>query len=211
MKKANPDYSVHELCSLFQLSESTYYAQQRPKPIQTEETMMITTIKSIAAETRSTYGRRRMKVALAMKGFKLGIYRTATLMKQAAVKAIRPTLQTMEKNRLGIMPKDVSGYIKPILTAIKNQIEKVDKKLLAVIDDCAEYKAKNAIIQSMPGVGNIVAMSLLSNMPELGFITNKQAAALIGVAPLIKRAGSIKVKEEYEEDDLKYARLCLWR
>jgi transposase InsO family protein len=32
-----------------------------------------------------------MKVALAMKGFKLGIYRTATLMKQAAVKAIRPS------------------------------------------------------------------------------------------------------------------------
>jgi transposase len=99
------------------------------------------------------------------------------------------TLQTMEKNRLGIMPKDVSGYIKPILTAIKNQIEKVDKKLLAVIDDCAEYKAKNAIIQSMPGVGNIVAMSLLSNMPELGFITNKQAAALIGVAPINKESG----------------------
>jgi hypothetical protein len=48
--------------------------------------MMIATIKSIAAETSSTYGRRRMKVALAMKGFKLGIYRTATLMKQAAVK-----------------------------------------------------------------------------------------------------------------------------
>jgi len=91
MKKATPDYSVHELCSLFQLSESTYYAQQRPKPIQTEETMMIATIKSIAAETSSTYGRRPMKVALAMKGFKLGIYRTATLMKQAAVKAIRPS------------------------------------------------------------------------------------------------------------------------
>ena len=50
---------------------------------------MIATIKSSAAETRSTYGKRRMKVALAMKGFKLGIYRTAILMKQAAVKAIR--------------------------------------------------------------------------------------------------------------------------
>ena len=53
--------------------------------------MMIATIKAIAAETSSTYGRRRMKVALAMKGFKLGSYRTATLMKQAAVKAIRPS------------------------------------------------------------------------------------------------------------------------
>jgi putative transposase len=91
MKKANPDYSVHELCSLFQQSESTYYAQVRPNPIKTEEAMIMAAIKDVAIETGSTYGRRRMKVALAIKGFKLGIYRTATLMKQAAVKAIRPS------------------------------------------------------------------------------------------------------------------------
>tara|TARA_R110001606_G_C15293923_1_gene641840 strand:+ start:386 stop:1231 length:846 start_codon:yes stop_codon:yes gene_type:complete len=91
MKKANPDYSVHELCSLFQLSESTYYAQVHPKTIKTEDAMIMTAIKDIAIETGSTYGRRRMKVALALKGFKLGIYRTATLMKQARVKAIRPS------------------------------------------------------------------------------------------------------------------------
>lgn len=91
MKKANPNYSVHELCSLFQLSESTYYAQIRPKPLKTDETMMITAIKSIAIETGSIYGRRRMKVALATKGFQVGAYRTVRLMKQAAVKAIRPS------------------------------------------------------------------------------------------------------------------------
>jgi putative transposase len=91
MKKANSNYSVHELCSLFQLSESTYYAQIRPKPIKTEEAMIMMAIKDIAAETGSTYGKRRMKVALTLKGFKLGLCRTATLMKQATVKAIRPS------------------------------------------------------------------------------------------------------------------------
>lgn len=99
------------------------------------------------------------------------------------------TMQTMEKNRLGIMPKEIARYIKPILTAIKNQIKKVDEKLLSVIETSADYKAKNDIIQSMPGVGNIVAISLLSNMPELGYITNKQAASLIGVAPINKESG----------------------
>lgn len=99
------------------------------------------------------------------------------------------TMQTMEKNRLGIMPKEVSRYIKPILTALKHQLNQVDEKLLKVIDSCQDYKAKNDIIQSMPGVGNIVAISLLSNMPELGYITNKQAASLIGVAPINKESG----------------------
>lgn len=91
MKEASPGYSVHELCSLFQLSESTYYAQLRPKRIKLEERVMLTRIKSIAAETGSTYGRRWMKAALVIEGFKLGIHRTVTLMKQAKVQAIKPS------------------------------------------------------------------------------------------------------------------------
>ncbi len=95
----------------------------------------------------------------------------------------------MEKNRLGIMPKDITSLIKPVLTVIKKQLEKVDQKLLGLIENCEDYKIKNDIIQSMPGVGNVVAFSLLSNMPELGYLTNKQAAALVGVAPVNRESG----------------------
>jgi transposase len=98
-------------------------------------------------------------------------------------------LQTMEKNRLTIMPKELVSLINPILTAIKKQLEKVDQKLLTLIESCDEYKTKNAIMQSMPGVGNVVAFSLLSNMPELGYISNKEAAALVGVAPINRESG----------------------
>ncbi len=100
------------------------------------------------------------------------------------------TMQTMEKNRLQIMPKEISCIIKPVLTAIKNQIDKVDSKLSKLIEKCDEYKAKNIIIQSMPGVGNVVAFNLLSDMPELGYLTNKEASSLIGVAPFNKESGS---------------------
>ena len=106
------------------------------------------------------------------------------------------TMQTMEKNRLQIMPKEISGFIKPILTAIKNQLLKTDQKLLKLIENCDEYKEKNEIIQSMKGVGNVVAFTLLSNMPELGYITNKQAAALVGVAPMNKESGSYTGKSK---------------
>jgi len=101
-------------------------------------------------------------------------------------------IQTMEKNRLKIMPNTITGLINPILTAIKNQLEKTDKKLLKLIETCSEYKTKNDIVQSMPGVGNVVAFSLLSNMPELGYLTNKQAAALVGVAPINRESGRYK-------------------
>ena len=100
------------------------------------------------------------------------------------------SMQTMEKNRFQIMPKSISSLIKPILTALKNQIEKVDTKLQKLITECDEYKTKNDIIQSVPGVGNIVALNLLSDMPELGYVNNKEAASLIGVAPFNRESGA---------------------
>jgi len=102
------------------------------------------------------------------------------------------TMQTMEKNRLKIMPKRLSSLINPILTVIKNQLIKVDKKLLNLIEECPEYHEKNEILQSMPGIGNVVAFSLLADMPELGSISSKEAAALLGVAPFNRESGSYK-------------------
>ncbi|MFC1603301.1 IS110 family transposase [Pseudomonadota bacterium] len=99
------------------------------------------------------------------------------------------TMQTMEKNRLQIMPKSLQSSIKPLLRVIRNQIEKINLKLQKLIESCDEYKTKNEILQSMPGVGNMLAISLLSNMPELGYISNKEAVALVGVAPINRDSG----------------------
>lgn len=103
-------------------------------------------------------------------------------------------MQTMEKNRLGIMPKEIQGLIKPVLTAIKNQIKKVEERLIKLIESCEDYHEKNAIIQSMPGIGNVMAFTLLSEMPELGYLTNKQASALVGVAPINNESGRYEGK-----------------
>ncbi|WP_057833251.1 IS110 family transposase [Colwellia sp. TT2012] len=103
-------------------------------------------------------------------------------------------MQTMEKNRLQIMPKEITSSIKPMLTVIKNQLEKTDNKLHKLIESCEEYKTKNDIIQSVPGVGKVVAFNLISEMPELGYINNKEAASLVGVAPFNRDSGSYKGK-----------------
>ena len=49
-------------------------------------------------------------------------------------------VQTMEKNRLQIMPKELSTYIKPILTTIKKQLEKIDNKLLNLVVSNKDFK-----------------------------------------------------------------------
>ncbi len=101
-------------------------------------------------------------------------------------------MQTMEKNRIQILPKHLHSTITPILTAIKNQVSKIENKLVKLIEDCPEYQTKNTLLQSVPGIGNIAAASIISNVPELGYITNKQAASLIGVAPITRESGRYK-------------------
>jgi transposase len=80
------------------------------------------------------------------------------------------------------------------LTVLKNQLEKVDGKLHKLIESCDEYKIKNDIIQSVPGVGKVVAFNLISEMPELGYINNKDASSLVGVTPFNREIGSYKGK-----------------
>ena len=108
------------------------------------------------------------------------------------------TMQTMEKNRLQALPKELAMTIKPILTAFKNQIQKIEQKIADLIESCPEYQAKNDILQSMKGIGKVAAASLISNMPELGYMTNKQAGALIGVAPINRESGRYKGKRKIQ-------------
>ncbi len=104
------------------------------------------------------------------------------------------SMQTMEKNRIQILPKSLQSAIKSILIALKKQIAKIESRLIKLIEDSPEYQGKNTILQSVPGIGNITAASIISNVPELGYITNKQAASLIGVAPITRESGRYKGK-----------------
>ena len=101
-------------------------------------------------------------------------------------------MQTMEKNRLQILPDNLTSTIKPILTVFKNQINKIENKIVELIESCPEYSAKNTILQSMTGIGKIASASIISNLPELGYISSKQASALVGVAPISRESGRYK-------------------
>ncbi|ACJ29216.1 ISSwp5, transposase [Shewanella piezotolerans WP3] len=101
-------------------------------------------------------------------------------------------MQTMEKNRLQILPQELAMTIKPILTVFKNQITKIENKIVKLIESNADYQAKNLILQSMKGIGKIAAASIISNLPELGYINNKEASSLVGVAPMNKESGRFK-------------------
>ena len=86
MKKAN--YSVSELCSAFEVSMSSFYYKH--VEISPEDLNLITSIKAISNEVDNTYGKRRIVKELIKQGHTIGIHKTARLMKEANVIAVRP-------------------------------------------------------------------------------------------------------------------------
>jgi transposase InsO family protein len=87
---ANANYDTKELCRVFGLNSSTYYAQVNEKPLCEQKKKMLEIIEQTALETKFSYGKRRMQQQLKLAGFNIGIYQTATLMKTAKVVAIKP-------------------------------------------------------------------------------------------------------------------------
>lgn len=101
---------------------------------------------------------------------------------------------TAEKNRLiAATPwtrKDIQNHI----AWLEKCLKKADKNLNDRLRKSPVWREKDDILQSTPGVGPVLSMTLLSNLPELGALNRKQIAALVGVAPLNRDSGLYRGK-----------------
>lgn len=84
----------------------------------------------------------------------------------------------------------VKDFITKNIEFLNLQIEEIDKEVKTLIDNDEQWKNKFKIFLSIPGIGKVTSAILISDMPELGTIENKQAASLLGVAPHTKQSGN---------------------
>ncbi len=103
-------------------------------------------------------------------------------------------IQTMEKNRIQILPKELHASIKALLRSLETQLRKLDEKIDLLVAETRQWRTKVEILTSVPGVGRILAYTLLSELPELGTLNRKEIAALVGVAPINRDSGSLRGK-----------------
>ena len=101
---------------------------------------------------------------------------------------------TAEKNRLGFAPKPLHRGIQAHIRWLERQLDDVTKELAGLIEASPVWRAKDDLLQSVPGVGPIVSSTLLGELPELGTLSHKQIAALAGVAPLARDSGTWRGK-----------------
>ena len=101
---------------------------------------------------------------------------------------------TAEKNRLGFAPKPLHRGIQAHIRWLERQLDDVTKELAVLIEASPVWRAKDDLLQSVPGVGPIVSYTLLGELPELGTLSHKQIAALAGIAPLARDSGKLRGK-----------------
>jgi transposase len=101
-------------------------------------------------------------------------------------------MRTAEQNRLGSAPPPVRTRIRAHLTWLTRELAHVDEDLTRAIRESPVWRERDDLLQSAPGVGPGLARTLLAGLPELGTLTRKQLAALVGVAPLNRDSGTLR-------------------
>jgi transposase len=97
---------------------------------------------------------------------------------------------TAEKNRVAAAPPSVRQGITQHIRWLERQLADVDGELGALIEASPLWRAHDDLLQSVPGVGPVLSRTLLGELPELGRLTHKQIAALVGVAPMARDSGT---------------------
>jgi transposase len=97
-----------------------------------------------------------------------------------------------ENNRLSQAPKAVGKRIKAHIRWLEKELSRTERDLETAIESSPVLGENEALLRSVPGVGPVLARTLLGGVPELGTLTHKRVAALVGVAPLNRDSGTLR-------------------
>ena len=97
-----------------------------------------------------------------------------------------------EQHRMRTAPRPIQRQIQAHLTWLKQQLAMLDEDLTHRIQATPLWREQEDLLRSVPGIGPVVSRTLLGELPELGRLTHKQIAALVGVAPLNRDSGSLR-------------------
>jgi transposase len=98
-------------------------------------------------------------------------------------------MHTTEVNRLPTTLASLRSHVEAHLTDLETELAALDAMLARTIQASPAWQAKETLLRSIPGIGPVVARTLLAELPELGTLTRQEAAALAGVAPLNRDSG----------------------
>jgi transposase len=84
--------------------------------------------------------------------------------------------------------------IRRLLAALQQELSELDAALEESVRGSPAWRHNENLLTSVPGVGPVVARTLLAELPELGSLSRRQIAALAGLAPWTRQSGTWKGK-----------------
>jgi transposase len=106
---------------------------------------------------------------------------------------VRDMLQA-EQNRRDLARGGVRRQIQEHIDWLQRQLATVEADLRERIEASPLWRAKENLLRSVPGVGPTTAFTLPAELPELGTLSKREIAALVGVAPFARDSGTLRGK-----------------
>jgi transposase len=79
-----------------------------------------------------------------------------------------------------------------VIEILDRQIATLDGDIDRQIRESPVWRAREDLLRSVPGVGPTTARTLIAELPELGGLTRRKVAALVGVAPVSRDSGRMR-------------------
>jgi len=100
-------------------------------------------------------------------------------------------MAAMEKVRLKqTLDEAVADSCRQMIALFTAERARIEERLQAELMACAERAERAALLQTIPGIGPAISMTLLADLPELGSIDRKAIASLAGLAPHPNQSGT---------------------
>lgn len=101
-----------------------------------------------------------------------------------------------ERNRLGQVfgrgKQPVKKSLQHHIAFLERELKRADTDLGELIQHSPAWREKDDLLQSVPGVGRVLSFTLLAELPELGRLSRREIAKLVGVAPLSRDSGTMR-------------------
>jgi len=104
-----------------------------------------------------------------------------------------------EKQRLARAHDRIAqSSFRAVLKRLEAERARIDKTIDKLIEASPVWCAKQDLLKSVPGIGDVVARTLIAELPELGQVDRHQIAALAGVAPMNRDSGRYRGKRRIQ-------------
>ena len=91
---------------------------------------------------------------------------------------------TAEKNRRRGKINSVQTDINEHIEWLETRLKEIESEIQQGISSNEDWKQKMDLLTTVPGIGEVVAVTLISSLPELGKISHKSISYLVGLATL---------------------------